>query len=324
MKALLVRPRRLALLVPLALTGALVAGSAATGAAPLPRTYALPGAVVFPEGITASGTTFYVTSTTDGTIFRGTLGDPSATVLVPGSSGRSAVGLDVTADGSRLVVAGGGTGTVSVYDTATGSLVRQFDNRPTPGYPTFLNDVAIAPNGDAYITDSLRPALYVLRAADITGGGSSTGLRAARTFAGTPLVYGPGFNLNGIVINADGASATVVQSSTGKLYRLGPRRRGEPGRPGWSAAHRRGTAWSGTATPCTWCATRSAGSPRSQLSADGRTGELLTETLAPTFRYPTTSAVVDGQLLVVNSQFDKRGPGLTPETPFTVSSIQAP
>jgi hypothetical protein len=41
-------------------------------------------------------------------------------------------------------------------------------------------------------------------------------------------------------------------------------------------------------------------------------------------RFPTTIALNGGRLLVVNSQFDKQGPGLTPELPFTVSSVVIP
>jgi Cu-Zn family superoxide dismutase len=41
------------------------------------------------------------------------------------------------------------------------------------------------------------------------------------------------------------------------------------------------------------------------------------------FAYPTTAALAQGRLLVVNSQFNRRGPGLTPDLPFTVSSVPA-
>jgi Cu-Zn family superoxide dismutase len=41
-----------------------------------------------------------------------------------------------------------------------------------------------------------------------------------------------------------------------------------------------------------------------------------------TFMFPTTAALAKGRLLVVNSQFDKRGG--TPDLPFTVSSVKRP
>jgi Cu-Zn family superoxide dismutase len=53
-------------------------------------------------------------------------------------------------------------------------------------------------------------------------------------------------------------------------------------------------------------------------------GNVISRTGDPTLRFPTTIDFARGRLLVVNSQFDKRGPGLTPELPFTVSSIPLP
>ena len=67
------RTRALALLTPLLLgAGVLHAPAAAAQEAPArPTSYTLPGEDVFPEGITAFEDDFYVTSTTDGTVFRG-------------------------------------------------------------------------------------------------------------------------------------------------------------------------------------------------------------------------------------------------------------
>ena len=58
------------------------------------------------------------------------------------------------------------------------------------------------------------------------------------------------------------------------------------------------------------------------LSRVASRGEVESETNDPSFRFPTTTAVSGKQLLVVNSQFDKRTG--TPEQPFTVSSIRKP
>lgn len=58
------------------------------------------------------------------------------------------------------------------------------------------------------------------------------------------------------------------------------------------------------------------------LAPDASRGEVESETSDPSFRFPTTAAVSGKPLLVVTSQFDKRGG--TPEQPFTVSSIHKP
>ncbi|MDV8079099.1 hypothetical protein R4P47_21250 [Rhodococcus sp. IEGM 1370] len=55
------------------------------------------------------------------------------------------------------------------------------------------------------------------------------------------------------------------------------------------------------------------------LDDDGRTGAVTGEITDASFAYPTTVAAVDDRLLVVNSQFDKRGG--EPVEPFTVSSV---
>ena len=112
-----------------ALISALAIPAAAVAA--VPDRYILPGDAVFPEGVaTRPGTDeFYVTSTSDGTVFRGRLGQERTSVFLPARrDGRvNAVGIRATRD--RLVVAGGTTGRVFVYDLSTRRLVRRF-SRP--------------------------------------------------------------------------------------------------------------------------------------------------------------------------------------------------
>ncbi len=117
----------------------------------------------------------------------------------------------------RLYVAGAATGLVFVYDTATGGLVRGF----TTGLagPQFLNDVAIAPDGDAFVTDSFRPVLYRVPAEDVVAGEPTGTLDAWLDLTGTPIVHQAGFNPNGIVATPDGKYLIVVQANTGKLFR---------------------------------------------------------------------------------------------------------
>jgi len=115
-----------------------------------------------PRGVaTRPGTDqFFVTSTTDGTVFRGTLGRERTRVfLAPGARGRTnAVGLKATAD--RLIVAGEVTNTVFVYRLPGGQLLRRFST----GSGGLVNDVALGLNGDAYLTDSIKGALFRLPA----------------------------------------------------------------------------------------------------------------------------------------------------------------
>ncbi len=89
----------------------------ASGGAPLPDRYVLPGARLFPESIGYQRATgaYFVGSLVDGRILRGSLVDGAAGPFLPaGGDGRaSAAGIKVDARG-RLFVAGGATGAVWV------------------------------------------------------------------------------------------------------------------------------------------------------------------------------------------------------------------
>jgi sugar lactone lactonase YvrE len=52
-----------------------------------------------------------------------------------------------------------------------------------------------------------------------------------------------------------------------------------------------------------------------------RSGRVLAQFTDPALHTPTTLALSGTRLLVVNSQFDRRGPGLVPDLPFTVSGV---
>ena len=51
---------------------------------------------------------------------------------------------------------------MAVYDTSTRNRLLDLTNGLAPN--TFLNGITVAPNGDAYITDSFNPLLYRLSA----------------------------------------------------------------------------------------------------------------------------------------------------------------
>jgi Cu-Zn family superoxide dismutase len=59
-----------------------------------------------------------------------------------------------------------------------------------------------------------------------------------------------------------------------------------------------------------------------KLSRDWLHGTVVRQITSPTFHLPTTMQILPKRLLVVNSQFDKRGGD--PVLPFTVSSIRRP
>ena len=92
---------------------AVIAASAAL-AKSFPATIALPNGWQ-PEGIAVGdGSTFYVGSIPTGAVYRGDLRTGKGATLVPGATGRAAIGVEH--DRGRLFVAGGMTGKAFVYN----------------------------------------------------------------------------------------------------------------------------------------------------------------------------------------------------------------
>ncbi|WP_108723778.1 SMP-30/gluconolactonase/LRE family protein [Cellulomonas timonensis] len=277
---------------------------------------------VFPEGVAVHRDTFYVGSTTDGTIYRGSLDEPVATpFLLGGEDGRtSAIGMK--ADGRTLFVAGGATGLVFAYDVRTRELVGSWQVAQT-GEPTFLNDIAISPRGDVYVTDSMRPALYRIDARDRRTDGVAE-LPVFVDFTGTVLEYQPGFNVNGIVVSQDGKHLVVAQSNTAELFRVTIADRSVAQVDlGGEAVSGDGLVLQGR----TLYAVERQGDVgyivKIDLSRGLAAGTVVSRTTDPSFNDPTTAALAGRSLLVVNSQFGERAAGVEPG-PFTVSRVPAP
>lgn len=296
----------LALLIP----GATVLGSNS------PSSYALPGETVFPEGVAVlpGPDYFYVSSTDDGTIFRGQLQQPEAEVFLPGGNdGRTAaVGLAVDAERGILFVSGGNTGMTWAYDVRTRELLGQGANAYEQ---TFINDVTVTPDGSAYFTDSFQPVIYRMSGAE---GGDAT-FEEWLDLNETPIEYQDGFNLNGIVATDDGAYLIVVHSSTGTLYRIST----EDGSTvqidldGATVQAGDGLVLRGSSLIVVQNALGQLTTVR--MAADYASGAIWSHLADQSFRTPTTAAILADRLLVVNAQFSARGG--TPVLPFSVSSI---
>jgi Cu-Zn family superoxide dismutase len=289
------------------------------GATPRPSAYVLPGAAVFPEGIAFQRQTgqFFVSSTSDGSILRGHVSEPAASPFIAGTTGQfSAIGLDLDPAG-RLYVAGGATGTARVYDAASGAPLGTHAS-PAGG---FLNDVAVVKTGDAFVTDSFRPILWRIPAGESETSGA---LEPWLNYAGTPIQYTPApddFEVNGIVASQDGRYLVVVQSNTGKLFRIeiATRQVLEIDLGGASVSGD-GLALVGRRL----YAVADGAIVEILLSGDLTRGDVVSQTSDPSFSSPTTNAIARGRMLVVNSQFDRLFGGQPPVLPFTVSSIRLP
>lgn len=282
-------------------------------------TYPLPGEEVFPEGIAYQEATgdFFVSSTTDGTIYRGNVAaDTTEVFLEPGTDNlTTAVGMAVDGQG-HLFISGGDTGQAIVYTTEDGTLIESFSNGEDQ---TFINDVTVTPDGSAYFTDSMNPELY--RATPSADGGYE--FEPFLNFESTVVEYGEGFNLNGIASSPDGRYLVTVQSSTGNLYRIDTTTSEvtQIDTGGADLTNGDGILLDGR----TLYVVRNEQEMivPVQLSADyssGTAGEAFT---SEAFMYPTTIASYDGRLLAVNSQFGAQENG-NPELPFNVSNTPLP
>ncbi|WP_194905283.1 SMP-30/gluconolactonase/LRE family protein [Catenulispora rubra] len=182
-------------------------------------TLTIHGENAFPESIATDGDHIYTGSIEDGTVYRGRLGVKTLEPFLPaGQDGRTEV-TGVKVVGDRLLLAGAFTGRFFVY-TKAGKLVASY-TVPDTGEKTLVNDEAITPNGDVYITDSLRAVVYRIPAAEVRA--SAAGRAPQRTLQVAyrlPDYVAGQSNGNGIVATPDGKSLIIGYWYSGALYRL--------------------------------------------------------------------------------------------------------
>jgi len=169
-----------------------------------------------PEGVAWDPGTqsFFVGTVGTGTIYRATLRDATLRPFItpdPAAPADSAVGMKVSR--GKLLVAGGQTGSIYVYEIRTGALLARFETGPGG----FLNDLVVTPAGDVYVTDSFRPTLWHLTPAMVNAASGVPGM----INVAPEIAYTPGqFNLNGIVDRRGGRELIVVNSFSKSLFRI--------------------------------------------------------------------------------------------------------
>ena len=192
-----------------------------------PETIPLPNNDLYgfqPEGITlGNGSTAYVGSLADGSIYEADLRTGAGYALVPGMLGASmAVGLDFDESSGYLFVAGGIFGDGRVYDTKTGELVAQLP-LGTPGM-SWINDVVVTRDA-AFFTNSFAPYIYKV---PLTSQGAPSGVVIPMLLTGewdNAVPGAPGeivINANGIVATADNSTLIVVNYALGRLFTVDP------------------------------------------------------------------------------------------------------
>ncbi|MEV6431158.1 superoxide dismutase [Nocardia sp. NPDC051463] len=292
--------------------------------------YELPSDRAYPEGIaidTRNGDT-YVGSYTNGAIYRAAPGARRAeTFLAEGTDGRkTANGLKVDRAGRLWVI--DSTMGVTVYDTGTRALIARFDVTAPSSH--LVNDVAIAQDGTAYLTDSLSAVVYRVtesQLADAAAHGGKADLTTQFEMNSSIASHNAGsITLNGIVSDDSGRYLLVVDMTAGDLYRIAT----APNSPdpirkvamrGGDLKHGDGLELHGDTM---WAAQNTTNTiTRWKITDDGATATLEHSVTDESLRIPTTLVRAGNQTLVVASQFDKggpMGPG-TPVTPFAVLTV---
>src|SRR4051794_27674131 len=153
---------------------------------------------LYPEGVEWDGARFLVSSVARGTV-TAVHDDGSLQEFAAADGITSSLGLHIDAAHGRLLVAGADF--AAVGDPNVAGEAKPAIPHPRPGKRLHLvdlavlrpqgrhlaNDVAVAPAGNAYVTDSLSPVIY-----RVTPDGR------ASVFVEDPRLSGEGIGLNGI------------------------------------------------------------------------------------------------------------------------------
>lgn len=172
-----------------------------------------------PESIViAEGSLAYVSSLKTGVIFLVDLKTGAHEVFLQ-PFGPTAVGLGLD-DQRRLYVCGGIDGTVTVVDTTDRSTLARYQLGTDQ---TFVNELIITPNA-VWVTDSFQPVLYKLPLGP--GGELPAEDEVVRLPLSGAIAYQMGetfaecFNANGIAPTPDRTGILIVQTNTGRLFRV--------------------------------------------------------------------------------------------------------
>ncbi|WP_188197743.1 hypothetical protein [Nonomuraea sp. SYSU D8015] len=286
----------------------------------LPHRYIVPGPQGFPGGLAYDRITdrFFTGSTQDGTLFVGKPERVETQVWMRGGvHGRTTTSGMMTGEDGRLYVGGGPTNRMWIYDISSRQLLATLSGVPGG----FVNDIALAPDGTAYATDSIRHLIY--RIAEQAGRWS---MEPWLDLDGTPVERVDGHNLNGIVA-IDDENLISVHSQSGKLYRINRLskevRQVEMGDTLLFGGD--GLVWHGDRL----YVVRGGLSPQNpqpqvsvlRLAEDRLSAEVESVITNPDFLHPSNARVVHDRLLVVNSQYNTGQNGGQPQLPFTISAI---
>ncbi|MEU7894901.1 superoxide dismutase [Nonomuraea sp. NPDC049152] len=272
-------------------------------AATRPDTIALPNGFQ-PEGIAIGPRhAAYFGSRATGDIYQADLRTGEGRLISKGP-GTASLGIKIDHRG-RLFVAGGLGGDARVVDSRTGTVLKSY---PLAATPSLVNDVFLA-KGAAWFTDSTNPVLYKVPA-DLRGDVTKLPLTGA-------IQYQTGINANGITTTPDRRSLLIVQSNTGKLFKVNENTGAttEVDLGGESVVNGDGLLLEGRTLYVVQNRINTLAVVR--LAADGSKGRVVKRITDPRFDIPATVARDGDRLYLPNARFS------TPPTPDTTYSAVA-
>lgn len=282
-----------------------------------PDTIALPNGWQ-PEGITTDGKSVYSGSLADGAVFRADVRTGRGTVVAAGAPGRVAAGLDFDRRRDLLWVVGGPTGEIRAQDADSGRVVATYEFPSAT--PRFLNDVVVTHDA-VFATDSFNQELAVIPLRSGHGHGHGSKLPPASAATTLPLtgdvVFGTGFNLNGIVESPH--MLVSVQSNTGLLFRIDPRT-GDSRTIDLHGALVTGGDGLELDGRLLYVGRNQGQVDAVRLNHALSAGHVVASITDPTFDVPTTVALARHSLFVVNARF---GTPATPDTEYWITRVDA-
>jgi sugar lactone lactonase YvrE len=315
--------RRFSVLAALVLGASLVGGvpAAATesrhgghgpGGGSFPAEFALPNGFM-PEGIAiGDDPTAYFGSRADGSLYRVDLRTGKGEVFSQGP-GTPSVGVKVDRK-KRVFVSGGSGGDGRVVDARSGKVLASY--KFAADADTFVNDVVVTDKA-AYFTDSRKALLY-----KVSFGRHG---KLPSTFTAIPLtgdfVLTPGVNnANGIAETPDGRALLIVQSNTGKLFKVdaaGVTKEVDLG--GEVLTNGDGLLVLGSTLYVVQNRLNTVA--EFKLNRAGTSGALVGKVTDPRFDVPTTVAAFGKRLYLPNARFNTPP---TPETTYNAVAIPKP
>ena len=258
-----------------------------------------------PEGITiGKAPVAYLGSRADGDIIAANLKTGQLRLVSEGlGPGNPSIGLKIDKRG-LLYVAGGNTGTGRVISARTGRILANYTF--TTATPTFVNDVVLTERY-AWFTDSRQPQIYRVERTRTGRGADSADLRTVPLTGDWEQLPGVN-NANGIARTPDGRALLVVNSTSGRLFRVDPRTgvATEVDLNGASLTNGDGLLLQGR----TLYVVRNRLNEVAVLRLDrrGTEGRLVDTLTSPDFDVPTTVAAYKGSLYLPNARFGIASP----------------